>query len=179
VAAVEPAAVAALLVVGVAVAAVVAAAEVVGVVPAEVSAEAATEAIGLLPTTTCSRVDSRLLNNPCVDDELELDVPDVESVLDSVLASFCTDLLWPWCRKPTVGVVDVVVVVVALNDMMAPLWIVRQDLHGFLQWSARRLVGRAAKVCRTCRHRWPSFAASRCKTTPGLAFSPADSAWLA
>jgi len=75
--------------------ALVAAAEVVGELVGEVSAEAATEAIGLLPTTTCSSVDSRLLNNPCVDDEVELDVPDVDSVLDSVLESFCTLLRWP------------------------------------------------------------------------------------
>jgi hypothetical protein len=60
------------------------------VVVAGVSAEAATDAIGLLPITTCSIVDSRLLNNPCVDEELELDVADVESVPDSVLASGCT-----------------------------------------------------------------------------------------
>jgi Ni/Fe-hydrogenase subunit HybB-like protein len=76
----------------VAAAAVGAAAEAVGVVAPVVSAEAATEAIGLLLTTTCSSVDSRLLNNPCVDEEVELDLPDVDSALDCVLASFCTPL---------------------------------------------------------------------------------------
>jgi hypothetical protein len=67
----------------------------VGVVAAEVSAEAASEAIGLLLTTTCSSVESKLLNNPCVEDEVELEVPDVDSVLESVVASFCTLFLWP------------------------------------------------------------------------------------
>jgi hypothetical protein len=96
-----PAPVAALGLAAVVVAAAVVAAAVVDatVVPvpavaaAGVKNETAVEAIGLVATTTCSRVDSRLLNNPWFVDDVWPDVLEVDSVPESVVASFSTAFL--------------------------------------------------------------------------------------
>jgi hypothetical protein len=91
------------------------------VAAAGVRNETAVEAIGLVATTTCSSVDSRLLNNPWFVDDVWPDVPEVDSVPESVVASFSTDFLCPWRWKLTMGAVDAAgVLAVALNDMMAP-----------------------------------------------------------
>jgi dihydrodipicolinate synthase/N-acetylneuraminate lyase len=67
----------------------------VAVVVAGVSNETAAEATGLAATTTCSRVDNRLLNRPCVVDLPVPDVVELEVLFVSVSASLCTPFLWP------------------------------------------------------------------------------------
>lgn len=61
-----------------------------------VSNDTAVAATGLVATTTCSSVDNRLPNRPCVVDVPVPDVVELDAVDDSVAASFCTPLWWPW-----------------------------------------------------------------------------------